>query len=98
MKSFLKTVFGLAVGSLLLVSSPVSAQSRAEIDRLQQETNSRMGFELKSRLVKPAVHSEVMAWSNITGVRMEGELIDFESSLRVGRFDGWMEASGRERI
>lgn len=59
--------------------------------------NSRMGFELKSRLVKPAVHSEVMAWSNITGVRMEGELIDFESSLRVGRFDGWMEASGRER-
>lgn len=59
--------------------------------------NSRMGFELKSRLVKPAVHTEVMAWSNITGVRMEGELIDFESSLRVGRFDGWMEASGRER-
>ena len=26
------------------------------------------------------VHSEVMAWSNITGVRLDGELIDFESA------------------
>ena len=59
--------------------------------------NSRMGFELKTRLVKPAVHSEVMAWSNITGVRMEGELIDFETSLRVGKLGEWVEASGRER-
>ena len=30
------------------------------------------------------VHSEVMAWSNITGVRLDGELIDFESALCVG--------------
>lgn len=59
--------------------------------------NSRMGFELKTRLVKPAVHTEVMAWSNITGVRMEGELIDFESSLRIGKLGEKMESSGRER-
>lgn len=48
--------------------------------------------------VTPATtHSEVMAWSNITGIRQEGELIDFESSLRAGSFTGWMEATGRER-
>ena len=43
------------------------------------------------------VHTEVMAWSNITGVRLEGELIDFESTLRVGTPGGKMEKSGRER-
>lgn len=43
------------------------------------------------------VHSEVMAWSNITGVRMDGELIDFESSLCVGIPGGKMEKTGRER-
>lgn len=59
--------------------------------------HSRMGFELRTRLAKPTVHSEVMAWSNITGVRMEGELIDFESSLRVGKPGGEIEISGRER-
>ena len=59
--------------------------------------NSRMGFEAKSRLVKPSVHTEVMAWSNITGVRLEGELIDFESSLRVGTPGGEIESSGREK-
>ena len=59
--------------------------------------NARVGFELRSRLQFPAVHTEVMAWSNITGVRSEGELIDFESSLRVGVPGGPMESSGRER-
>lgn len=59
--------------------------------------NSRMGMEVRRRLMPATVHSEVMAWSNITGVRSEGELIDFETTLRVGRFDGWMEATGRER-
>lgn len=59
--------------------------------------NSRMGFEAVRRLAPDAVHSEVMAWSNLTGVRTEGELIDFESSLRVGAFDRWMESTGRER-
>ncbi len=43
------------------------------------------------------VHTEVMAWSNITGVRLEGELIDFESALCVGTPGGRMEKSGRER-
>ena len=59
--------------------------------------NARVGFELRGRLAPQAVHTEVMAWSNITGVRSEGELIDFESSLRVGTPGGRMEASGRER-
>lgn len=59
--------------------------------------NSRMGFEAVRRLRPSAVHSEVMAWSNITGVRAEGELIDFESSLRVGVPGQWVESTGRER-
>lgn len=44
-----------------------------------------------------AVHSEVMAWSNITGVRLDGELIDFESALCVGIPGGKIEKTGRER-
>jgi len=59
--------------------------------------NSRMAFELAERLKPSAVHTEVMAWSNMTGVRLEGELIDFESSLRVGTLGGAMEKSGREK-
>lgn len=59
--------------------------------------NARMGFELRSRLEHPAVHTEVMAWSNMTGVRSEGELIDFESSVRAGVPGGDIEASGREK-
>ncbi len=47
--------------------------------------------------VEKTVHSEVMAWSNITGVRMNGELIDFESALCVGVPGGKMEKTGRER-
>ena len=43
------------------------------------------------------VHSEVMAWSNITGVRLDGELIDFESALCVGNPGGKIEKTGRER-
>lgn len=59
--------------------------------------NARMGFELRSRLERPAVHTEVMAWSNITGVRCDGELVDFESSVRAGVPGGDIEASGREK-
>lgn len=59
--------------------------------------NSRAAFELAERLEPAAVHTEVMAWSNMTGVRLEGELIDFESSLRVGVPGGKMETSGREK-
>ena len=59
--------------------------------------NSRLAFELAVRLAYPSVHSEVMAWSNITGVRLEGELIDFESNLRIGVPGGAMESTGREK-
>lgn len=59
--------------------------------------NSRLAFELISRLEHPAVHTEVMAWSNITGVRLEGELIGFESTLRVGDPYGETESTGREK-
>ena len=59
--------------------------------------NARMGFEAVARLAHPAVHTEVMAWSNITGVRSEGELIDFESTLRVGVPGGDIESTGREK-
>lgn len=59
--------------------------------------NSRMAFEAVRRLAPVAVHSEVMAWSNITGIRSEGELIDFESSLRVGVPGSNIEVTGRER-
>lgn len=59
--------------------------------------NSRMGFETLERLAPDRVHTEVMAWSNITGVRMDGELVDFESTLRVGNLDGYVEKTGRER-
>ena len=59
--------------------------------------NSRLAFELIHRLAKDAVHTEVMAWSNITGVRMNGELVDFESTLRTGTPGGEIELSGREK-
>ena len=59
--------------------------------------NGRMGFELLLRLTEKTVHSEVMAWSNITGVRLDGELIDFESALCVGTPRAEIEKTGRER-
>lgn len=40
--------------------------------------------------------TEVMAWSNITGVRVDGELIDFESSLRVGDMKTYAEPTQKE--
>jgi hypothetical protein len=45
-----------------------------------------------------AAQTEVMAWGNMTGVRVDGELIDFESSFRVVE-KGWanMDYTGRER-
>ena len=59
--------------------------------------NSRMGFEMLWRLADKTAHTEVMAWSNMTGVRMDGELFDFESALCVGIPGGKMEKTGRER-
>jgi hypothetical protein len=45
-----------------------------------------------------SAQTEVMAWGNMTGVRVDGELIEFESSLRVAA-DGWstIQATGKER-
>ena len=39
-----------------------------------------------------------MAWGNITGIRVEGQLMEFESSLRVVE-KGWMHysATGKEK-
>ncbi len=59
--------------------------------------NSRMAYELIARLEPARVHTEVMAWSNITGVRLAGELIDFESTLRIGVIGDNMEVTGREK-
>ncbi|MCX6334692.1 MAG: hypothetical protein NT092_10370 [Bacteroidia bacterium] len=42
--------------------------------------------------------TEVMAWSNITGIRVEGQLMGFESSLRVvGKEWTKINATGREK-
>ena len=76
--------------------SPAAREPKASLWNCPYH-NARVGFELRGRLAPKAVHTEVMAWSNITGVRSEGELIDFESSLRVGTPGGRIEASGRER-
>ncbi|NMC37824.1 MAG: hypothetical protein GYA41_05830 [Bacteroidales bacterium] len=42
--------------------------------------------------------SEVMAWGNLTGIRVDGQLMEFESSLRVVE-KGWnsLTATGKER-
>lgn len=42
--------------------------------------------------------TEVMAWGNMTGIRVDGELMEFESSLRVvGKDWSRVEATGKER-
>jgi hypothetical protein len=42
--------------------------------------------------------TEVMAWGNITGIRVEGQLMEFESSFRVVGKDGSViNVTGRER-
>ena len=51
-------------------------------------------FSLKPLLAQ----TEVMAWGNITGIRVEGQLMEFESSIRVVARD-WsrINATGKER-
>lgn len=44
-----------------------------------------------------SAQTEVMAWSNITGVRVDGELIDFESSICLGTIGGEMIATAKEK-
>ena len=49
--------------------------------------------------ISPALaQPEVMAWGNLTGIRTEGQLLNFESSLRVVE-KGWAayNATGREK-
>jgi hypothetical protein len=45
-----------------------------------------------------SAQTEVMAWGNMTGIRVEGQLIEFESSFRVVETN-WADAdfTGRER-
>ncbi len=42
--------------------------------------------------------TEVMAWGNLTGIRIDGQLIDFESSIVVvGKYNSFVHATGKER-
>jgi hypothetical protein len=42
--------------------------------------------------------AELMAWGNLTGIRIDGQLIDFESSIRVvGKGNSFVHATGKER-
>ena len=47
--------------------------------------------------VRVSAQTEVMAWSNLSGVRVDGELIDFETSLRVGPVGAPLYATAKER-
>jgi O-glycosyl hydrolase len=45
-----------------------------------------------------SAQTEVMAWGNITGIRVDGQLMNFESSLMViGKNGSVLNATGRER-
>lgn len=57
-----------------------------------------MATLLCATLSLPALaQTEVMAWSNITGVRVDGELMDFESAFAVGLPGTDMEVTGKEK-
>ena len=54
---------------------------------------------LNIKLITPlSAQSEVMAWGNLTGIRVDGQLMDFESSMRVVE-KGWtnFNTTGREK-
>ena len=93
---FTDSQYGEWFRNLTPEGTPITSEPKGSIWHCPYHS-SRMGFEIAQRLKPTTVHTEVMAWSNITGVRMEGELIDFESTLRVGTIGGKMEATGRER-
>jgi hypothetical protein len=48
--------------------------------------------------VRIKAQTEVMAWGNITGIRVDGQLMEFESSIRMVN-NGWtyINATGREK-
>ncbi len=49
-------------------------------------------------IIPAKAQTEVMAWGNMTGIRIDGELIEFESSFRVVEKDrSGMDFTGRER-
>ena len=45
-----------------------------------------------------SAQTEVMAWGNLTGIRLDGELIEFETSVRVVENGwSWISSTGKER-
>lgn len=51
-----------------------------------------------SLIFNASAQTEVMAWGNITGVRIDGQLINFESSIVVvGKNESFVHATGKER-
>lgn len=55
-------------------------------------------FVILSLTINVSAQSEVMAWGNITGVRIDGQLFDFESSIVVvGKNRSFVHATGKER-
>ncbi|NLZ94486.1 MAG: hypothetical protein GX921_01515 [Bacteroidales bacterium] len=53
---------------------------------------------LFSLTLKASGQTEVMAWGNITGIRIDGQLIDFESSIVVvGKDKSFEHSTGKER-
>ncbi|HLW06718.1 MAG TPA: hypothetical protein VKY45_04080 [Marinilabiliaceae bacterium] len=51
-----------------------------------------------SLVLNTSAQTEVMAWGNITGIRIDGQLIDFESSIVVvGKDKSFVHATGKER-
>jgi hypothetical protein len=55
-------------------------------------------FTLFFILTNASAQTEVMAWGNLTGIRIDGQLIDFESSIVVvGKNKAFIHATGKER-
>jgi O-glycosyl hydrolase len=55
-------------------------------------------FSKEEFISKISAQTEVMAWGNMTGIRVEGQLMEFESDIRVIN-KGWtgINATGKER-
>lgn len=92
--------YGEWYGTVTEEGEPVLKGQKASMWRCPYH-NSRMGFELYTRLadtVPPVSQTEVMAWGNMTGIRMDGQLMAFESSLRVvGKDWATVQSTGKEK-